>query len=81
MHEDARRFTGLMDWGRVGQLNVAFALWGCLGGAPLEVWDNHLEELLALFSTEFAARAGRTSRRANCGSIWTFILRPWAWPG
>lgn len=49
---------GLMDWGRVRQLNVAFALWGCLSGAPLEIWDNHLDGLLDLFVEEFNAHGG-----------------------
>lgn len=49
---------GLMDWGRVRQLNVAFALWGCLSGAPVAVWNRHFDELLALFVDEFAAHGG-----------------------
>lgn len=49
---------GLIDWGRVRQLNVAFALWGCLLGAPLEVWKNHLDELFALFGAEFESHGG-----------------------
>jgi hypothetical protein len=49
---------GLLDWGRVRQMNVAYALWGCLCAARLEVWDRHLEELLDLFTTELHARGG-----------------------
>lgn len=49
---------GLMDWGHVNQMNVAFALWGCLCAAPLEIWDRHLGELLDLFSAEFHAHGG-----------------------
>jgi hypothetical protein len=49
---------GLMDWGRVRQLNLAFALWGCLSGAPHALWDRHLDELLALFTDELAAHGG-----------------------
>lgn len=49
---------GLMDWGRVRQLNVAFALWGCLSGAELHIWDAHLDELLALFIRELRDQGG-----------------------
>jgi hypothetical protein len=49
---------GLMDWGHAGQLNLAFALWGCLSGAGLEIWDHHLDELLALFVGELAENGG-----------------------
>ncbi|CAN7568739.1 hypothetical protein LJR219_004137 [Phenylobacterium sp. LjRoot219] len=49
---------GLMDWGRVRQLNVAFALWGCLSGASVEIWDRHFDDLLALFVDEFNAHGG-----------------------
>jgi len=49
---------GLMDWGHVNQMNVAFALWGCLCGAPLEIWDRHLDELLALFAAELCEHGG-----------------------
>jgi hypothetical protein len=49
---------GLMDWGRVRQLNVAYALWGCLSGAGLDLWDNHLDELLALFAGELQKHGG-----------------------
>jgi hypothetical protein len=49
---------GLMDWGHVNQMNVAFALWGCLCGAPLEIWDRHLDQLLALFVAELHEHGG-----------------------
>jgi hypothetical protein len=49
---------GLMDWGHVNQMNVAFALWGCLCGAPLEIWDRNLDQLLALFVAELRERGG-----------------------
>jgi hypothetical protein len=49
---------GLLDWGRVRQMNVAYALWGSLCGASLEIWDSHLEELLALFVAELHAHGG-----------------------
>jgi len=49
---------GLLDWGRVRQMNVAYALWGSLCGAGLDIWDNHLDELLALFTAELHAHGG-----------------------
>ena len=49
---------GLMDWGHVNQMNVAFALWGCLCGAPLEIWDRHLDRLLGLFVAELHEHGG-----------------------
>jgi hypothetical protein len=52
------RACGLMDWGHAGQMNLAFSLWGCLSGAGLDIWDDHLEELIALFVGEFAAQGG-----------------------
>ncbi|HTV96062.1 MAG TPA: hypothetical protein VME42_08655 [Steroidobacteraceae bacterium] len=48
---------GLLDWGRVRQMNVAYALWGCLCAADLSIW-NHLEELLGLFVRELRACGG-----------------------
>lgn len=44
---------GLLDWGGVGQMNVGLALWGALSGAETTMWNDHLDELLALFAAEF----------------------------
>jgi len=49
---------GLIDWGRVGQMNAASALWGSLSGAEKALWDEHLDDLLAIFVAEFAAAGG-----------------------
>lgn len=49
---------GLIDWGRVRQMNLAYALWGCLVGAEVWVWERHLDELLTLFISEFHAHGG-----------------------
>jgi len=49
---------GLLDWGRVRQMNVAYALWGCLCGASPDLWHAHLDELLALFADELHAQGG-----------------------
>jgi hypothetical protein len=49
---------GLMDWGCVSRMNVAMAVWGSLSGAETELWDRHLDELLALFCDEFRRSGG-----------------------
>jgi hypothetical protein len=49
---------GLLDWGHVSQMNVAMSLWGSLSGPETSLWDNHLDELLALFVAEFRACGG-----------------------
>jgi hypothetical protein len=55
---DGTLHCGLMDWGRVGQMNMALALWGTLSGAEPEMLDAELDELLELFLREFAAHGG-----------------------
>lgn len=57
-HEAGRLQCGLLDWGHVNQMNVAFSLWGCLCGADQEIWDGHFEDLLTLFATQFHAHGG-----------------------
>jgi hypothetical protein len=57
-HEGGQLQCGLLDWGHVNQMNVAFSLWGCLCGADQEIWDAHFEELLVLFAHEFHAQGG-----------------------
>jgi len=49
---------GLMDWGCVSQMNVAMAIWGAMSAADTALWDRHLDELLALFVTEFRRSGG-----------------------
>jgi hypothetical protein len=49
---------GLLDWGEVGQMNVALALFGSLSGAETSLWNEHFDELLALFVTEFRGCGG-----------------------
>lgn len=39
-------------------MNVAYALWGSLCAASLDIWDKHLDELLALFIGELHAHGG-----------------------
>jgi hypothetical protein len=56
---------GLMDWGNVSQMNVAMAIWGCLSGAEIDIWNHHLDELLHLFVGEFQDRGGPTLALAD----------------
>jgi hypothetical protein len=49
---------GLIDWGRVGRMTLASALWGCLSAAHHSVWDDHLDDLIALFAAEYRAHGG-----------------------
>jgi hypothetical protein len=52
--DDGELRCGLMDWGRVGQMNLAAALYGSLSGAEPKFWDNHLDSLLMAFADEYA---------------------------
>lgn len=49
---------GLIDWGRVGQMTLGSALWGALSAAHHDIWDHHLDDLLALFLEEYHAHGG-----------------------
>lgn len=49
---------GLMDWGCVSQMNVAMAIWGALSGAETDLWDDHLDALLASFCDEVRGSGG-----------------------
>lgn len=49
---------GLMDWGCVSVMNVAMALWGSLCSAETEIWEQHLDGLLAHFAAEYRAAGG-----------------------
>lgn len=49
---------GLIDWGRVGQITFGSALWGGLSAAHHDIWNHHLDDLLALFVAEYHAHGG-----------------------
>jgi hypothetical protein len=49
---------GLLDWQRARQMNVAYALWGGLCGASLDIWNRHLDDLLDLFTCELHSLGG-----------------------
>lgn len=52
------RQCGFIDWGRVGQLTFGSVLWGGLSAAHHTIWDDHLDELLALFAEVYAGHGG-----------------------
>lgn len=49
---------GLLDWGCVGQMNLAMAIWGAMCSAETAMWDNHFDHLLTHFTAEYAAAGG-----------------------
>jgi len=49
---------GLLDWGRVGQMSVALALFGSLSAAEKTLWDGHLGDLLTHFAVELRSGGG-----------------------
>src|SRR5262249_20250423 len=49
---------GLLDWGMVRRMNVAYGIWGGLSAAGIEIFDNHLDELLGGFAREYEAEGG-----------------------
>ena len=57
--DDSGELTcGLMDWGAVGQMNVAKSIYGAFSGANPVLWDNHLDEMLATFADAYQACGG-----------------------
>ncbi len=49
---------GLLDWGNVSRMNLGMGLWGCLSGAELSLWDEHLADLLEAFCCEYHRGGG-----------------------
>lgn len=49
---------GLLDWGMVRQMNLAYGLWGGLSAADGPMLAAHLDGLLALFARELTAHGG-----------------------
>jgi hypothetical protein len=56
--QDGQLEAGFLDWANAGQLNVAQSITGAISGAETFVWDDHLDELLTGFVTEYAAWGG-----------------------
>jgi hypothetical protein len=63
---DGELQCGLMDWGRAGQMNLAYAIWGSLSGAHRDVWRDHFDELLTLFLRELHENGGP---RLSCAEL------------
>lgn len=55
---DGTLHCGLMDWGCASVMNVAMALWGSLCSTETELWQHHLDQLLAHFATEYTNAGG-----------------------
>jgi hypothetical protein len=55
---DGGLHSGLIDWGRVGQITFGSILWGALSAAHHDIWDRHIGDLLALFAEEYHAHGG-----------------------
>ena len=66
---------GLMDWGHVNQMNVAFSLWGCLSGAIQEIWDGHLRNCLRSSQTNSIGMAALALACPNSNSTCSSIAR------
>lgn len=49
---------GLMDWGCVGQMNLAMAIWGAMCSAETALWNAHFTSLLRHFADEYAGAGG-----------------------
>ena len=49
---------GLMDWGQVGQMSLALALFGALSAAETRMWNDDLDALLRHFCEEYHAHGG-----------------------
>lgn len=56
--DEGNRHCGLLDWGMVGQMHVAQAIWGSLSGAEAAIWDDHLDGLIAQFIDGYRAAGG-----------------------
>ncbi len=55
---DGALHSGLIDWGRVGQITFGSILWGGLCAAHHDIWDLHIDDLLTLFVEEYRAGGG-----------------------
>ncbi|MFT4047024.1 MAG: hypothetical protein QM661_10060 [Solimonas sp.] len=49
---------GFLDWANVSPISVAQSINGAISGAEPFVWNEHLDELLALYLAEYAAQGG-----------------------
>lgn len=52
------RQAGFLDWANAGQISVAQSVSGAISGAEPFIWNEHLDELLSVYSEEYAAQGG-----------------------
>ncbi|MGV0713794.1 hypothetical protein ABQE93_00185 [Mycolicibacterium sp. XJ662] len=57
-HPDGHLECGLLDWGCVGQMNLAMVLWGAMCSAETDIWNQHFDALLDHFLGEFRSAGG-----------------------
>ncbi len=68
---DGELECGFLDWANAGQLSVAQSISGAISGAEPFIWNDHLDELLAVFIEEYAAGGGP---RLDLGELRLHIL-------
>ena len=66
---------GLLDWGRARQMNVAYALWGSLCAASLELWDNRISRNCLTSSPRSSSRTRRPAARGSGARAASGFLR------
>jgi hypothetical protein len=49
---------GFMDWANASPISVAQSISGAISGAEPFIWNDHLDELLAVYIDEFVAHGG-----------------------
>lgn len=49
---------GLLDWGLVRQMNVAYSLWGSLCGGSPQLWRDDIDDLVAYFADVYHREGG-----------------------
>lgn len=59
--------AGLLDWGMVRRMNVAYGIWGGLSAAEPAMLTEHLDDLLALYVTVLADHGGPTIATEELG--------------
>ena len=58
-----------MDWGCVGRMNVAMAIWGALCAAETTLWDAHFDDLLEVFADRVRRHGGADLDPAVLGRL------------
>ena len=54
--DDGELVAGFIDWANAGPTDVAQSVLGALSGASIDLWRNHLDDLLGVYVDEFAAQ-------------------------